>query len=109
MNKLQKKLVVILFILALLLSLATFKVLKIILGEKGKNAELSKTVADLIQKGQALSEKLKEREEEATQAKLNIEDLTYKLADEKKRSESFETKYKAEQERGNELEANLNK
>ena len=109
MNTLQKKMVIFLFILAFLLALSTFKVLMVVMEKKERITGLSQEVTALTRKAKTLSDKLKEREEELTQAKLNIEDLTYKLADEKKRSESFETKYKAEKERGNELEANLNK
>jgi len=109
MNKLQKRLVIFLFILSLGLCLSVFKVLKVAIEEKEKIGGLSLKVDSLTKKGQDLKEKLDGKEKELTKVKANLKNLNFDLKEEKKKVSSFRKKYAAEKEKRAKLGASLNK
>lgn len=109
MNKTEKRFGVIIFVISVAIFLSVFKTAKIV-SEKRKEIEgLSLKVKGLTLKGQELEKGLAEKEKELTQAKVTVEDLNYKVGEEKERCESFQEKYRAEKTRGDGLEENLNK
>lgn len=109
MNTLQKKMVVFIFILSLGIFVSMFKIGRIVMEKKRNIEDLSQQAVVLNKKVNQLETNLSEKTKELTQAKNDIEGLKYDLAEEKKRSASFQAKYNSEKERGDNLDVSLSK